>query len=67
MKILTVKETEERSVHQEFESTDGGGWFASGDHYMYRHRLRVWYFLGIPVWFKSEYLGRELYCKEEEI
>jgi hypothetical protein len=62
--VLEIKESISQSVHQEFESSDGGGWFSSGDYYLHTQKSRWIYFLGIPIWRLSSEWKVEFYEPE---
>lgn len=53
-----------QNVHQEFESTDGGGWFSSGDYYMHTFTAKWLYLFGLPIWRLSYETNREFYEAE---
>ena len=58
--IITVKENKWMNVHFEFESTESGALFTSGDEYLWEFTERWIYFLGFPIlrlYFNAENLG----------
>ena len=45
-----VRESKWVNVYYEFESTESGRWFTSGDAYLWEFTDRWFYFLGLPIW-----------------
>lgn len=62
--FIRIKEVESQSVHQETETTDGGGWFASGDYYLYTSKSEWVCFIGLPIWRLNYNVVKEFYCYE---
>ena len=63
--FVKTKEIESHSVHQEIETTDGGGWFASGDYYLYTSKSEWIYFFRLPIWRLKHSVVKEFYCEED--